>query len=359
MAAARHEAAGKFVNNYDLIVLHNVVHIALEHLMGFERLQHVVLCGDVGGIKQIIQFEHLFAVGHALIGEHGGAGFFVYGIVFGPQLAHHLVHNPVHAHRLVGRAGNDEGRTGFVNKDGVHFVNDGIVVPALYQLVPIKLHVVAQVVKAEFVVGAVGNIRFVLLLALVVVQAVNDDACAQPQETVKLTHPGRVTLGQIVVDRDHMHTLARQGVEYHGQCGDQGFAFACFHFGDLALVQHHATYKLHIIVAHAEHASRCFAHQGEYFGQQGIKALAVFLHGLFVLEDAGGKVFVRQFLHLRLKSIDALYLGAQTAQIPVVLAAEYFFEKKAEHEVSSVGRGANRLCPASATTRRTGAALKT
>jgi len=120
-------------------------------------------------------------------------------------------------------------------------------------------------------------------------------------------------------------------------------------------VQHHAAYQLHIVVAHAEYTPRGFAHKGEHFRQQGIKALAVFLHSLFVLKNAGGEVFVRQFLHLWFQSIDALYLRAQTAQITIVFAAEYFLEKKAEHEVSSVGRGQTAFCPASASTLRTGA----
>jgi len=168
----------------------------------------MVLRRDIGGIKEVVQLEQLFAAGHAFISEHGGAGLFVNGIVLGLQLANHLVHDAVHPHRLVRRAGNDEGRTGFVNENGVNFVNDGIIVPALHQLMPIKLHVVAQVVKAEFVVGSVGDVRFILLLAFAVVQTVNDDAGAQAQKAIELSHPGRVAPGQIVVDSNHVYALA-------------------------------------------------------------------------------------------------------------------------------------------------------
>ena len=51
---------------------------------------------------------------------------------------------------------------------------------SLDQLVRIKLHIVAQVVEAELVVGAVGNICGIGLLALLVVQIMKDDAGGKP-----------------------------------------------------------------------------------------------------------------------------------------------------------------------------------
>ena len=64
------------------------------------------------------------------------------------------------------RAGDDERRTGFVDEDGVHFVDDGVMVAALHQLLGVEFHVVAQVVEAELVVRAVGDVRAVRFLAL-------------------------------------------------------------------------------------------------------------------------------------------------------------------------------------------------
>ena len=127
--------------------------------------------------------------------------------------------------------------------------------PALHQLVGVELHVVAQVVKAKFIVGAVGDILGVFDFALLVIKTMHDNACAQAKEFIQLAHPGRVTLGEVVVDRDHMHALARQGIEHHGQGRHKGFAFTGLHFGYLALVQHHAADELHVIVTHAQSAA--------------------------------------------------------------------------------------------------------
>jgi hypothetical protein len=53
-----------------------------------------------------------------------------------------------------------------------------------------------------------------------------------------------------------------------GSGGDQRLAFAGFHFGDFALVQHHAADQLHVEMAHVEDAAAGFADYGEGFDQQ-------------------------------------------------------------------------------------------
>ena len=132
----------------------------------------------------------------------------------------------------------------------------------------VKLHVVAQVVEAELVVGAVGDVGGVGLAALFVVQIVHDDADGQAEEAIELAHPLGVAFGQVVVDRDHVHAASAERVQIHRQGRDQRLAFAGLHFGDLALVQHHAADQLHVEVAHVEHAAPGFADHGEGFHQK-------------------------------------------------------------------------------------------
>ena len=68
--------------------------------------------------------------------------------------------------RFLGRARDDERRARFVDEDAVDFVDDREVVPALHVLREVELHVVAQVVEAELVVRAVGDVGAVGDLAL-------------------------------------------------------------------------------------------------------------------------------------------------------------------------------------------------
>ena len=59
----------------------------------------------------------------------------------------------------MGWSGNDQRRARFINQDRVDFVDDRVIVPVLNTSSEVELHVVAQIIKAEFIVGAVGNIR--------------------------------------------------------------------------------------------------------------------------------------------------------------------------------------------------------
>ena len=69
-------------------------------------------------------------------------------------------------------------------------VDDREVVAALDHLGQLVLHVVAQIVEAEFVVGAVGDVgRHRRCRALVVVEAVDDDADVEAEEAVDPAHP--------------------------------------------------------------------------------------------------------------------------------------------------------------------------
>ena len=71
---------------------------------------------------------------------------------------HQLVDLEIELGVLFGRAGNDQRRARFVDEDGVDFVDDGERQPALHAIVETEGEVVAQVVEAEFVVGAVGDV---------------------------------------------------------------------------------------------------------------------------------------------------------------------------------------------------------
>ena len=112
--------------------------------------------------------------------------------------------------------------------------------PRCTQSLQVELHVVAQIVEAEFVVGAVGYVGGVGVAALLVVQIVHDYADASGRGRVELAHPLGVAFGQIIVDGDDVNAAPAECIEIDRKRGDQRFAFAGLHFGNLALVQNHA-----------------------------------------------------------------------------------------------------------------------
>ncbi len=97
----------------------------------------------------------------------------------------------------------------------------------------------------------------------------------KPEEFVDGAHPGRVALGEIVVDGDDMHALAGERIEIDGKGGDQRLAFAGLHLGDAPLVQDHAADQLHVEMALANGALGGFADSGEGLGDQIIEIGAV------------------------------------------------------------------------------------
>ena len=103
----------------------------------------------------------------------------------------------------------------------------------------------------------------------------DDHAHRQPQELVDLAHPLGIALGQVVVDRDHVHAVASQGVQVAGQGGHQRLALAGLHFRDFALVQHHAADQLYVEVTHLDRAPAGLAHHCEDLGKNLVQGLAL------------------------------------------------------------------------------------
>jgi hypothetical protein len=62
-----------------------------------------------------------------------------------------------------------------------------------------------------------------------------------------------------------------EGVQVAGEGGDEGFAFAGFHFGDLALVKDDAADELDVEVTHLDGALAGFADDGEGFREDGVE----------------------------------------------------------------------------------------
>ena len=217
---------------------------------------------------------------------------------------------------------------------------------SLHELLGIELHVVAQIVKTKFVIGSVGDIGVIGFLALFIGQTGNNHATGQAKEVIQLSHPSRVTLGQIVVDRNDMHALAFKGIEHNRQCGNKCLTFTGLHFGNLALVQSHGSKELHIIMSHAKDTTTCLPHQRKNLRQYIIESLFSRLDLITIYGNLLRKVFICKFLHLRLKRIDFHNQRTQLSQKSIILAANNLAYQKTYHGYSGQnGRnyGCNRV----------------
>ncbi|MNO57541.1 hypothetical protein D3C76_480810 [compost metagenome] len=339
---ARHGTAGVLVDQQDLAVLDDVFDVAVEQLV---RAQAGV---DVGQQAQVMRRVQALALGQqAGLGEHlfdelvtgfvqldltallvdgevaflGDLAFDLFDVL--GKARDQAVDLDVQLGAVLGLARDDQRGTRFVDEDGVDFVDHGEVQFTLELLVLAERHVVAQVVETEFVVGAVGNVGRVGGALFFRRLEGRDDADRQAEELVQRAHPVGVTAGQVVVDGDHVHALAGQCVEVHGQGTDQGLAFTGTHFCDHALVQGHATDQLHVEVAHAHHALAGLTGHGEGFGQQLVQCLA-FGQALLELCGLAPQLLVGEGHHLLFESIDDVHRLEHAFDFTLVLASKKF-----------------------------------
>ena len=226
--AAVHETAGELVHDDDLTVLDDVVDVPLHKAASLHGLVDVVREGGVLRVGQILHAEELLRLGNAAGGEGHGALLFVHDVVavvvvvdlllvgLGEDLpaqgGHEVVGHFVQLGGILPLAGDNQGGTGFINQDGVHLIHDGEGVSPLHQLGLVDRHVVPEVVKAQLVVGAVGDVGGVGHPALRRGHAGNHQTDGKPHVAVDLAHPLRVALGQVFVDGDHVNALAGQRV---------------------------------------------------------------------------------------------------------------------------------------------------
>src|ERR1019366_6315481 len=271
-------------------------------------------------------------------GECGGLVLLIDGVVAGGVLfsgflalddlaADELGNDAVDLVILVGGflagAGNDEGGAGFVDEDGVDFVDDGVVVHALGAVLDEKLHVVAEVIEAELVVGAVGDVGVVGVLALLVVEVVDDDTDLEAEELVEAAHPFGVAAGEVVVDGDDVNAFASERVQVARQGGDEGLALTGFHFGDFALVEDHAANQLNVEMAHVEDAAAGLADHGKGWDQEVVEGSAL-SDLLFEFDGFSGQVNVGELANLWFQGADCGHCGPHGFHFAFVFGAEDF-----------------------------------
>ena len=203
----------------------------------------------------------------------------------------------------------------------IDLVDDRVLERPMDHVLEPEFHVVAQIVEAELVVGAVGDVAEIGLLALHVVEVVDDAADREAEKPVDLAHPFGVAAGEIVVDRDDVHPVAGQGVEIDRQGRDQGLAFAGLHLGDHAAMQDDAAHQLHVEMALAESALRRLAHGREGVDQDVVELGAV---GELLLELLGprAQLVIGHRFELRLQLVDRGDDRPQALDVTVIGGAE-------------------------------------
>jgi hypothetical protein len=124
-----HAAAGAFVDDHDFAVLDDEMAVQLKDLLGHDDEGEKLLAPGrdlpvaAQGLRQ--RLDKPFALVSPV---HRAAAFFVHGVVgLNLQLRAQLMglaDGVEHAGLVVGRAGNDQWRDGFIDQGAVSFVDD-------------------------------------------------------------------------------------------------------------------------------------------------------------------------------------------------------------------------------------------
>ena len=221
------------------------------------------------------------------------------------------------------RAGDDEGGARLVDEDGVDLVDDAVVVPALDAALGGPGHVVAQVVEAELVVGAVGDVAGVFLAPDLVVHVGEDHADREAEVAVDLAHPLGIALGEVVVDGDDVHAVARKGVEVRGADRGEGFALAGLHLDYLAVVEDEAAEDLHVEGTLAQDSpARGLAHEGEGLGEELVEGLAGLVARLELGSVSSGNCSGLSEMRPGFLGVDFVQEGQERLDVAFLLGAE-------------------------------------
>ena len=301
---------------------------------------------EVGDVQRALQF------GDAVLGERRRLVLFVEReVALRRERGRELGVAQIVAGGGTRRPADDERRPRFVYEDVVHFVHDAVGALALNAVVAAGRHVVAQVIEAELVVCAVGDVGGVGFLArggahmleaalAVLVKGVVDErapvlerAHAHAERVVHRAHPVGVAPREVVVDGHDVNAAPRQRVEIGGQRGDERLALARLHLRYLALMQNDAADELDIVVALPKRALGGFADGGERPRQQRVQALAAGRGSAQVLR-LNLQVVVRHALEFGFERVNLIHFGPEFGDDLLIRPSEQFGEF-AEHFASA------------------------
>ena len=343
-APAFHQTSGKLIDDDDLSILDDIMLIPVEQNIRAQRGIQMMNQNDVGRIiqgsplgQQTHAGQYFFRFLVTGIRKIDLIGFFILGVITGnldfslavPRFLADLqcqhfrygIHLVVKLGIVFRLPRNNQRRSGLIDQNRIHLIDNGINQPALDTIRHIVNHIVAQIVETEFVIGSVCNVSGIGSLLLAMIHRRQIDSCRQTKPAIQTGHPFRITLGQIIVNRDNMDTFSGQAIQVGWQCRHQCFSFTGCHFGNLAIMKRHPSDQLDIVRSHPQNPLACFPANGKCLGQDIIQR---FPAGKPFLEFRGFcfQFGIRHFLQSRFERIDFGYGFTVLLQQPGIAAAE-------------------------------------
>ncbi len=316
VAPAFQHSARELIDDLHLAVRDEVLDVAVVELLGSQGILEVVHERRVDVFVEVLDAERLLHPRHAGLG-HGDSllGLVDLVVLLGPQPRNQPRERLIPLGRVGHHPADDERRARLVDQDGVHLVDDGVRVPPLDHVVQLHRHVVAKVVESEFVVRAVGDVRTVSRFAFGRHHLGLDQPDRRAERPEDGSHPLRVALGQVVVDRDDMHACAGQRVEVRRHGRGERLALTGLHLGDVAVVQRGRAHHLHVEVPLPDRPPCGLTDAGECLRLQVVEILTG-CHALLEPDGLRPELIVGEVLDLGLVGVnerDDLFVASSPA----------------------------------------------
>jgi hypothetical protein len=167
-------------------------------------------------------------------------------------------------------------------------------------------------------------------------------AHAHAELVVYGAHPLGVSFGEIVIDCDYVDTVPGESVKIGRQGGDQGFAFAGFHFGDLSLMENDSPSQLLVVMPHLQCKLCGAANCGKRFWEEVIKGFSIVQPPLEFFGLAT-ETFAVETLKIGFKRIYLINYRLEALEFSFVRITPHDAEELFEHQIylDLVEHGAN------------------
>jgi hypothetical protein len=270
------DPAGQLVHQLDAAVPHDVVDVAPQQGLGVQGVAQLGLEPQALRREQVPAAQQLLGPPHAAVGEEDVAGVFVgREIEARLQPAGDFRQTPEVGPRLVEMAGDHQRDPRLVDQDRVGLVHQSEMEGAVDLTPEVETEAVAQEVEPGLLHRQIGDVAAVGPLPLPDALPLLHAGDGEPEALVDGDHPAGVPAGQVVVEGEHVHPAAGEGVEGYRRHGRQGLPLAGLHLHQLALVESDAGEHLLVIGTLPEGPAGDLAHQREAVREQLLGRLAV------------------------------------------------------------------------------------
>ncbi|MPN32444.1 hypothetical protein SDC9_179922 [bioreactor metagenome] len=162
VTAAFHDPASELVNDFYFSVFHHIIDVHKHDIVCTQGLIQMVHQTRVIHIVQVRQMECFFSFLDTFIRQRDRFGCqidCVILILF--QSFDEKIGSVIECCRFFGLSGNDQWCAGFIDQDRIDFIHDRKVQRALHHLIFIDDHIVPQIIEAQFIIGAVGDVAII------------------------------------------------------------------------------------------------------------------------------------------------------------------------------------------------------